>query len=123
MGDREAAAVELREEGLDITQNRLARGRVAGMADGGEAFQALDGGPVGEVVAHEAQPALGVEDRTVVGDDARRLLAAMLQGMEAEGRDGGRFRVPVDAEDAAFFAQGIAVEVEVHLLRGDLPRL
>jgi hypothetical protein len=64
-----------------------------------------------------------VEDRSVERDDARRLLAAVLQGVEPERRDGGGIRMPVDAEDAAFFTQGIAVEVQVHLFRGDLPRL
>ena len=83
MGDREAAAVEFGEERLHVAQNRLAGGRVAGMADGGEAVEALDGRPVGEVVADEAELALRVEDRSVEGDDARRLLAAVLQGVEA----------------------------------------
>jgi hypothetical protein len=31
--------------------------------------------------------------------------------------------VAIYAEDAAFFTQGIAVEVEVHLFGRDLPRL
>ena len=42
MGDREAAAVELREERLHVAQDRLAGGRVAHVADRREAFEALD---------------------------------------------------------------------------------
>ena len=79
---------------------------------------------VGEAVADEAELALGVEDLAVEGDDACRLLAAMLQGVQAERRDRGGIRMAEDAEDAAFFAQRIAVEVEVHRLSGlNLPRL
>jgi hypothetical protein len=64
-----------------------------------------------------------MEHVAIEGDDACRLLAAMLQGVEPQGGDRRRIRMTVDAEDTAFFTQGIAVEVEVHLLRGDLPRL
>ena len=56
-----------------------------------------------------------MEDVAVEGDDAGRLLAAMLEGVEAERRDRRRVRMAVDAEDAAFLAQRVAVEVEVHL--------
>ena len=76
-------------------------------------WQALDGRAVGEAVADEAEVALGVEALAVEGDDAGRLLAAMLQGVQAERRDRGGVGVAEDAEDAAFLAQRVAVEVEV----------
>ena len=68
---------------------------------------------VGEGVADEAELALGMEDVAVEGDDAGRFLAAMLQGVQAERRDGGGIRMAEDAEDAAFLAQRVAVAVEV----------
>ena len=46
-----------------------------------------------------------------IADDAGRLLAAMLKRVQAERRDGGRVRMAVDAEHAAFLAQPIAVVV------------
>src|SRR6185312_12737397 len=63
-----------------------------------------------EVVAHQAQAPLGMEPFAVEGDDARRLLAAMLEGMQAERGDGSGVRMPEDAEDAAFFPQPVAVQ-------------
>ena len=113
VGDREAAAVELGEERLDVAQDRLAGGRVAHVADGREALQPLDRGAVREAVADEAELALEMEDVAVEGDDAGRLLAAMLEGVQAERGDRRGVRVAVDAEDAAFLAQGVAIEVEV----------
>ena len=65
------------------------------------------------MIAHEAQPAFGLEALAVEGDDAGRLLAAVLQGVKAERRQGCGVGVAIDAEDAAFLAQPVAVEVEV----------
>ena len=76
-----------------------------------------------EAVADEAEVRSEMEDAAVEGDDAGRFLAAMLEGVKAEGRDRRRVRMAVDAEDAAFLAQGVAVEVKVDLLGLDLPRL
>ena len=61
--------------------------------------------------------------RAVEGDDAGRLLAAMLQGVQAERRDGRGVRMAEDAEDAAFLAQRVAVEVKVGPRGIGLPRL
>ena len=41
----------------------------------------------------------------VVGDDARRFLAAMLQGMKPQHGQGGGVRMVENAEDAAFLAK------------------
>ena len=111
MGDREAAAFELGEERLDVAHDRPAGRRVADVPDRRGALEALDGGAVREAVADEAELALGVEDAAVEGDDAGGFLAAVLQGVEAERDDRRGIRVAVDAEDAAFLAQGVAVEV------------
>ncbi|WP_424363946.1 hypothetical protein [Methylocystis parvus] len=63
------------------------------------------------MVADEAEAALGVETPRVVGDDAGRFLAAMLEGVKAERGDRRRVGKIEDAEDAAIFAQTVAIEI------------
>ncbi|CAH2399490.1 hypothetical protein MES5069_220189 [Mesorhizobium escarrei] len=48
-----------------------------------------------------------MELRAVIGDDARRLLAPVLQGMQAEGDDSGRILRPKYSEYAAFIMKMI----------------
>ncbi len=64
-------------------------------------------------VADQAEPALGMKPLAVEGDDAGRLLAAMLQGVQAERGDRGRIRMAENAEHAAFLAQPVGVQIEV----------
>ncbi len=101
----------------------LAGGRIAHMADGRETLEPLDDRAVGKAVADEAEAALEMKHVAVEGDDARCFLPTMLEGVKAEGRDRRRIRVAIDAEDAAFLAQGVAFEVKVDRLGLDLPRL
>ena len=112
MGDREAAGLEFGEQRLDVAQRRLAGGRIADMADGGRARKPVDDGGAGEVVADQALAALRMESLAVEGDDARRLLPAMLQGVQAERDDRGRVGMAENAEDAAFLAQAVRVEID-----------
>ena len=112
VADREAAAVELGEQRLHVAQDGLAGGGIADMADRRHAGQAVDHLAAGEVVADEAQPPLGMEALAVEGDDAGRLLAAMLQGVQAERGDGGGVGMAENAEHAAFLAQPVVVQVE-----------
>ena len=113
MADREAAGIELGEQRLDVAQDGVAGGGVAHVADRHGAGQAVDDLAPREGVADEAEAALGVEALAVVADDAGGLLAAVLQGVQAERGDGGGVGVSVDAEHAAFLAQPVAVELEV----------
>ena len=83
------------------------------VADGGGAGQALDHFAAGEGVADEAEAAFGVEALAVESDDTGRFLPAMLERMQAKRGDRGCVRMAEDAEDAAFLAQRVAVEVEV----------
>src|SRR5471032_2218534 len=117
MTDGEAAAVEFGEQGLHVAQDRVARGGIARVTDGGAAGQAVDHLAPREVVADEAEAALEVKTLAVVGDDARRLLAAMLEGVQAERGDGGGILMVEDAEHAALLAQGVAVDLEVEIVR------
>ena len=53
---------------------------------------------------------MGVELLAVIGDDAGRFLAAMLQGVQPERRQRGRVGMAENAEDAAFLVQMVIVE-------------
>ena len=65
----------------------------------------------GEVVAHVAEAAGGAEAGLGrVGDDAARLLAAVLQRVQAERDEVRGLLHADDAEDAALLAQLVVVE-------------
>ena len=110
MRDGEAACGELGEERLHVAERGAARGRIAVMADGAVALQPLHHLRLGEIVADQADVALDAELRAVEGDDPRRLLAAMLQRVQAERGQRRRFRVAEDAEDAALLVELVVVE-------------
>ena len=82
---------EFGKQRLHVAQDGGAGGGIANVADRDGAGQALDHVAAGEVIADEAEPALGMEAAAVVGDDAGGFLAAMLEGVQAERRDGGGF--------------------------------
>ena len=73
------------------------------------AAQACDDLLGAEIVADKAHAAMGVELLAVIGDDAGRLLAAMLQRVQAERGQRRRVGMAVDAEDAAFFVEMVVV--------------
>ena len=109
MGEREAAGGQLGVERLDVAQPRTAGGRIAGVADGAPARQAAQHLGLGEIVADKADMAFGVELLAVEGGDARRLLTAMLQGVQAERSDRGGVVGAEDAEDTTLFVQLVVV--------------
>ncbi len=113
VGDGEAAGVQLGEQRLDVAQDGLAGGRIADMADGRHAGQPVDHLAAGEGVADQAEVAFGMEALAVEGDDAGGLLAAMLQRVQAERGDGGGVGMAENAEDAAFLAQPVVVEIDI----------
>jgi hypothetical protein len=73
------------------------------------------------MIADQAHAALGMEAQAVEGDDARCFLAAMLQGMQAKGRQRRRIGMTQDAEDAALFMQRVAIQL-IKSTRGNLMR-
>ena len=113
MGDREAAGREFGEQRLHVAQDGRAGRGVAHMADRARGPAGARSSRLGEMVADKPEPALRVEALAVEGDDARRFLAAMLQGMQAERGDRGGVGMAEDAEHAAFLAQAVGFEVEV----------
>ena len=110
--ERQAAEREVGVQRLDVAQQRRARGRVADVADRGVTGQRADHRLVAEVIADQPERPVAVEHPTVEADDAGRLLAAVLQGVQAEHGVGRGVVVAVDAEHAALLAQ---------LVRGEHP--
>ncbi len=111
MGQGDAPALEIGVERLDVTQEAAPGGGIAGVADGRPARQALDDiGPT-EGFSHVAGVTLVMESLAVVAGDAAGLLAAVLQGVQAQRRQrAGRF-VAEHPEDAAFQPERILVDV------------
>ena len=83
------------------------------MADGDRAGEAFDHLAAGEGVADETEPPLAVKTGAVEGDDAGGLLAAVLEGVQPERGDGGGLGMAEDAENAAFLAKRVAVQIGV----------
>jgi hypothetical protein len=109
MGHREAAELEVGEERLHVAQRRLAGGGVAVVADAARPAGRHHLG-IAEDVAHQAEALVGMEQPLAVeGDDARGLLAAMLQGMEAERDERARVLAVPDADDAALLVELVVI--------------
>ena len=104
--------LEFGEQRLDVAQRGLAGGRVADVADGRFARQAVDRRGAGKMIADQALPAFGMESRSVEGDDARRLLSAVLEGVQPERDDRRGVGMAEDAEDAAFLVQPVFFQFE-----------
>ena len=113
MADGEAERIELGEQRLHVAQQGLAGGRIADMADRRHAGQAVDDLALRKVVADQAETPLGMEPVAVEGDDAGGFLAAMLERMQAERGDGGGVGMAENAEDPAFLAEAVGVQVEL----------
>ena len=112
MADGEAAGIQLGEERLHVAQNGFAGSRITHVADRGVARQAIDNLAPREGVADQTEAALGMKTAAVEGDDAGRLLAAVLKRVQPERRYGGRVRMTKDAKHTAFLTQAVRVEVE-----------
>src|SRR6185312_5460541 len=104
----ETAIGKLGEKRLHVAQARPAGRRIARMADGARALQPFQYRGLCEGIADQADMALDVKLRAVIRDDAGRLLAAMLQRMQAEGGDRGGVLPAEDAEYAAFVVECVA---------------
>ncbi len=112
MSHGETAGLELREQRLDVAQRRFAGRRVPHVTDRSLPGQAVDRGGRGEMIADQALAAFGVEPNAIEGDDAGRLLPSMLERMQTERHDRCRVRMTEDAEDAAFLAQPVSVQID-----------
>ena len=81
------------------------------MADGRIAGQPIDDVAARKGVTDEPKAAFRMEALAIEGDDAGGLLAPVLQRMQTERRDGRGVGMAENAEDAAFFAQPVSVEI------------
>src|SRR5690348_2538773 len=111
--DRDAAPGQIGEQGLDVSRRRAACRRIAVMSDREGTFEIESTRAVlaGEDIADQAGMTLGDEVSVVIGDDARRLLTAMLQGMQAEHGQSPSVRVAENAEHTALLVQSIALKI------------
>ena len=107
VADREAAEIEIGEQRLNVAQRDLAGRRIADMPDRRRTRQTRDDVLRAEIVADQTGAAMRAELVAVIGDDAGRLLAAMLQGVQAERGQRRRVLVPVDPENTAFLVETI----------------
>ena len=119
VADRETAGIEFREQRLHVAQDRLAGRGIADMADRRSTGQPFDHFAAGEGVADEAEPPLGMKTGPVEGNDARGLLAAMLEGVQSERRDGCGIGMTEDAEHPAFLAKRVRFQVAIPKIQID----
>jgi hypothetical protein len=109
VADGEHLAAVLHHERLGVDQKGGAGGGIAHVADAqmpGEALQDFRLEDLGD----QPQAPVGAHPAAVAGDDAAGLLAPVLQGVQAEVGEPGRFGMAVDAEDAAVLP-GLGVEL------------
>ncbi len=117
VAEHQLAQVGGGEDRLHVGQRVAAGGGVAGVADGdvGRALRAVALQPrerlLVEDLAHQPQSLVQREARAVAGGDSGRLLAAVLQRVQANvGEAGHRVARGVDADHAALLARAVGIE-------------
>src|SRR5271170_4646514 len=112
MRDSDQPFGRLNADGLSIEERRIARRRIAGVADGHVALQLVDD-LVGEDFSDQSH-ALDVGEASAVGDGyAGGLLSAMLKGVEAKIDLAGRVGMSVDGDDTAFFSELVVFDSDL----------
>ena len=113
--EAERAAARREDDRLGVGQQRGARRRVPDVPDGRAARQARQA-RLAEDVGDVAHLPLDVDLAVLERGDAGRLLAPVLEGIEAEvGEVGGILRI-ADAEDAAFVGETAPIAHWKHIL-------
>ena len=115
MRDRETATRQIGEQRLDVAQAASAGGRIAHMPRCHLTRQFGQGSRAREILRDMAQTAARVELGTVETGDPDRFLAAMLERVEAQRGNRRRLAHADHAEDAALFAQFVAVCIAVRM--------
>ncbi len=104
VGQRQGAALGLHQERLDVLDPRPAGRRVAVVADRQDPGQLAQ--TVGREDVRDVSPPRGAAHLPAVrGDDPRRLLSPVLQGVERQVDQVGRLGVPVDRGHAALLEE------------------
>ena len=116
--DRETARGEIGIERLHVAQAGAPRRRIADMADRGTPGQLAQRLFLAKYAGDVADAAMAVEILAVEAGDPGRLLAAMLERVQAErGHPGGVVRAE-DAKNAAFLAELVVIGIgDQHLAR------
>ena len=106
MRDGDSAARKIGIHRLDVTYIRTAGRRIARVSDRLRTLELLRMRAVfSEDVADKARMSFSDELHAVVSNDAHGLLAAMLQGVQAEDRQRTGISATEDAEDRAFLVK------------------
>ena len=108
VGQRQLALVAINDDGLGVDERTISGGGVARVAHRGRAGQALEHLRLKNLL-HRAHAFFQVQRSAVGGDDARRLLPAMLQGIEAEVGEFGGFGMAEDSADTTVIVKMIVV--------------
>src|SRR5690348_8783012 len=109
MADRQTAEGEIGEQRLDVTQRDFAGGGVADVTDGRMSRQPRDDVLGTEILADQAEAAMGVKLFAVVSDNSGCFLPAMLQGMQPQCCQRRRIGMAVNPENAAFLPEMVVV--------------
>src|SRR5439155_11253539 len=97
--------LEISEQRLDVARRHFAGRRITHMTDRHRSGKPRDDLFRAEIVTDEAGTAMRAELLAIVGDNAGRFLAAMLQGVQPKRGQGRRVRMAIDPEDAAFIVE------------------
>ena len=109
MRHRQPAKGEIGIQRLHIAQHHIARGGIPVMADGSMALQPVHHPLILKILPHQPDAAMRVEALAIMGDDAGRCLAAMLQRMQPErGQRPGIGMVP-NPEHAALIMRPVEI--------------
>ena len=103
---RHHAFVRLHHDGLGVEQRGIARRRITRVANGQRAAQ-LGQNAFLKNIGDQAHGFVHVQSHAVGGDNARRLLAAMLQSVQAEVGELLGLRMGIDGHHPAFVAKFI----------------
>ncbi len=120
VGQGEVPEGKIHNQRLDILEMAVPGGGIAVVTDGHVAGQALQH-LLGIDVRHEAHRLFLVEVLAVRGDDAGAFLAAVLQGIEAQVGQVGRFLVAIDPEHPALVAKFVRRD-QLHIKLSALSR-
>ena len=120
MGHCDRTTPILHRDRLGVLEMACAAGRIADMADGGAARELGQHVDI-EDVGHEPHAPMNVKRLPVGGDDAGRLLAAVLERVESQVDEVGRLVVLAqrpDSKDAAVLAGLVPDRVVAHVRSG-----
>lgn len=110
MTDRQFTPVAFDGERLGFVEADFSGGRVPDVPDGAVAGQPVQD-RLGEDFIDFTHAAYGMQALSVTRHDADGFLPAVLQGIETQVGEPGRFGMPPDAEHPTFFTQLVLIPI------------